>query len=139
MHQLLINYTCTGMLQEHTEMQTLGLQGNEFSYYMLMASSFVMNHCERAGQWALFPYVLNTCNQRSDADQLRQVGPPLPMPPVVDRQELQPWVFGPCWSLTADACFSIPRLTRCCTARLRRCVLHFCTACLWCMEDGQTC
>ena len=49
------------------------LQGNEFSYYMMIASAFVMNHSERAGQWALFPYVLNTCNQRSDADQLRQV------------------------------------------------------------------
>ena len=57
----------------HASQQGLGLQGNELSYYMLMASSFVMNHAERAGQWALFPYVLNTCNQRADADQLRQV------------------------------------------------------------------
>ena len=44
---------------------------------MLMASSFILNHSERAQQWTLFPYVLASCNQPSTADQLRPVGPPL--------------------------------------------------------------
>ena len=53
------------------------LQGNEFSYYMLMASSFILNHSERAQQWTLFPYALASCNQPSTAAQLRAVRPPL--------------------------------------------------------------
>ena len=47
------------------------VQGNEFSYYMLLASSFMLNcmHAPRAAP--IFPWALNTCNSRSFSDQAR--------------------------------------------------------------------
>ena len=56
-------------------MASLGLeaQGNEFSYYMLLASSFVLNQSARAGQWTVFPWLHTNCNQRCIGDQLRGV------------------------------------------------------------------
>jgi hypothetical protein len=55
-------------------------QGNEFSYYMLIASAFVLNSVEAPGQWTVFPWVHNACNQPLDADQLRPVRAPDPDP-----------------------------------------------------------
>ena len=57
------------------EVASLGLeaQGNEFSYYMLLASSFVLNQSARAGQWTVFPWLHTNCNQRCIGDQLRGV------------------------------------------------------------------
>lgn len=46
---------------------------NEFSFYMLLTSAFVMNSLRRSEEVAIHPWVLTTCNQRSDAAQLRQV------------------------------------------------------------------
>ena len=48
-------------------------QGNEFSYYMLLTAAFVLNESERAGQWVLHPWLHSSCNQLSDADQMRPV------------------------------------------------------------------
>ena len=48
-------------------------QGNEFSYYMLIASAFVLNGVDAARQWTVFPWAHSSCNQPSDADQLRPV------------------------------------------------------------------
>ena len=48
-------------------------QGNEFSYYMLLTSDFMLNACERAEQWVIFPYIHSNCNHIRDAYQLRQV------------------------------------------------------------------
>ena len=57
------------------ELTNLGfeVQGNEFSYYMLLTSSFVLNNTERAEQWTVFPWMHSNCNQKSIADQLRGV------------------------------------------------------------------
>ena len=57
------------------ELTNLGfeVQGNEFSYYMLLTSSFILNHTERAEQWTVFPWMHSNCNQKSIADQLRGV------------------------------------------------------------------
>ena len=57
------------------EVAGLGLraEGNEFSYHMLLASSFVLNNCCEAGQFAVHPWVLSSCNQLSDEGQLRAV------------------------------------------------------------------
>lgn len=57
------------------ELTNLGLevQGNEFSYYMLLASSFMLNNTSRANQWTVFPWLHSNCNQKSVADQLRGV------------------------------------------------------------------
>lgn len=49
------------------------VEGNEFSYYMLFTSAFVMNYAERKDQWEIFPYLLNSCNNRTHGDQLRRV------------------------------------------------------------------
>ena len=49
------------------------VQGNEFSYYMLLTSDFILNACERAEQWTIYPYIHSNCNHRADADQLQQV------------------------------------------------------------------
>ena len=57
------------------ELTNLGfeVQGNEFSYYMLLTSSFILNNTERAEQWTVFPWMHSNCNQKSIADQLRGV------------------------------------------------------------------
>jgi carnosine N-methyltransferase len=47
-------------------------QGNEFSYFMLIASNFILNVLGTAGQTvSVHPWVLHTCNNVSTADQLR--------------------------------------------------------------------
>ncbi|GAB4823870.1 hypothetical protein N2152v2_010916 [Parachlorella kessleri] len=48
-------------------------QGNEFSYYMLITSSFMLNCSSEPEQWTVYPWVLNNMNQLSDADQLQPV------------------------------------------------------------------
>ncbi|DBB03564.1 TPA: hypothetical protein ACH3X3_010907 [Trebouxia sp. C0006] len=56
--------------------QGFEVQGNEFSYYMLLTSSFILNNTERAEQWTVFPWMHSNCNQKSIADQLRGVAIP---------------------------------------------------------------
>lgn len=48
-------------------------QGNEFSYYMMICSSFILNHCQTAGEWTIYPWIHSNCNSLSDSDQLRPV------------------------------------------------------------------
>lgn len=50
--------------------------GNEFSYYMLLASAYVLNNTERPGQWVVHPWLHSSCNHLRDADQLRGVAAP---------------------------------------------------------------
>lgn len=54
------------------------VQGNEFSYFMLLCSSFMLNHTVEANQWTIFPWVHNSNNNVADGDQLR----PVPVPEV---------------------------------------------------------
>ena len=49
------------------------VEGNEFSYYMLFTSAFMMNYATRKNQWCIYPYVLQSCNVRTDQDQCRGV------------------------------------------------------------------
>lgn len=49
------------------------MQGNEFSYYMLLTSAFVLNHMAVRNEWTIYPWVHSNCNQLCDADQLRPV------------------------------------------------------------------
>jgi len=51
-------------------------QGSEYSFFMLLASSFVLNGVERAGQFAVHPFATTPTNQRSDANQLRPISIP---------------------------------------------------------------
>ena len=48
-------------------------EGNEFSYYMLLTSSYILNHASRANEWIIHPWVHSNCNHQSDADQLAAV------------------------------------------------------------------
>ncbi|MCD7456162.1 hypothetical protein HAX54_030777 [Datura stramonium] len=60
------------------EISCLGFasQGNEFSYYMMICSSFILNHTQAAGEWTIFPWIHSNCNSVSDNDQLRPVSIP---------------------------------------------------------------
>ncbi|PRW58988.1 UPF0586 C9orf41 [Chlorella sorokiniana] len=51
-------------------------QGNEFSYFMLLASAYLLNGIERPEQWTIHPWCHQSCNQPSVADQLRGVSIP---------------------------------------------------------------
>jgi len=60
------------------EISSLGFvsQGNEFSYYMMICSSFILNHTRIAGEWTIYPWIHSNCNSLSDNDQLRPVSFP---------------------------------------------------------------
>ncbi|KHN35699.1 carnosine N-methyltransferase-like isoform X1 [Glycine soja] len=60
------------------EISCLGFisQGNEFSYYMMICSSFILNHSQTAGEWTIYPWIHSNCNSLSDSDQLRPVSIP---------------------------------------------------------------
>ncbi|KAJ6749510.1 hypothetical protein OIU85_000176 [Salix viminalis] len=51
-------------------------QGNEFSYYMMICSSFILNQTQYAGEWTIYPWIHSNCNSLSDSDQLRPVSFP---------------------------------------------------------------
>ncbi|XP_057970017.1 uncharacterized protein LOC131159279 isoform X2 [Malania oleifera] len=60
------------------EISSLGFisQGNEFSYYMMICSSFILNNTQTAGEWTIHPWIHSNCNSLSDDDQLRPVSIP---------------------------------------------------------------
>lgn len=60
------------------EISCLGFicQGNEFSYYMMICSSFILNHAQTAEDWTIYPWIHSNCNSLSDSDQLRPVSIP---------------------------------------------------------------
>ncbi|PWA59047.1 S-adenosyl-L-methionine-dependent methyltransferases superfamily protein [Artemisia annua] len=60
------------------EISCLGFksQGNEFSYYMMICSSFILNQTQAIGEWTIHPWIHSNCNSLSDADQLRPVSIP---------------------------------------------------------------
>ncbi|KAJ3696151.1 hypothetical protein LUZ60_001528 [Juncus effusus] len=60
------------------EISSLGFesQGNEFSYYMMICSSFILNHTREANEWTIYPWIHSNCNSLSDFDQLRPVSFP---------------------------------------------------------------
>jgi hypothetical protein len=51
--------------------------GNEYSYYMLLTSSYILNHAQRAGDFVIHPWMHNNSNHLSDADQLRATPVPV--------------------------------------------------------------
>ncbi|CAK9325333.1 unnamed protein product [Citrullus colocynthis] len=62
------------------EISCLGFisQGNEFSYYMMICSSFILNHTQKVGEWTIYPWIHSNSNSLSDNDQLR----PVPIPDI---------------------------------------------------------
>ncbi|XP_048491742.1 uncharacterized protein LOC104902698 isoform X1 [Beta vulgaris subsp. vulgaris] len=63
------------------EISRLGFvcQGNEFSYYMMICSSFILNNTQSVGEWTIHPWIHSNCNSLSDKDQLR----PVPIPDIL--------------------------------------------------------
>jgi carnosine N-methyltransferase len=45
-------------------------QGNEFSYFMLLPGSFMLNRAACARQWTVHPWMHTNLNHLSDADQV---------------------------------------------------------------------
>ncbi|KAI0969723.1 N2227-like protein-domain-containing protein [Xylaria arbuscula] len=44
-------------------------EGNEISYHQLLASSYILNRCERAGRHTIYPWIHSFSNHRSRANQ----------------------------------------------------------------------
>jgi carnosine N-methyltransferase len=67
-----------GLSRLSVELAALGfaVQGNEFSYHMLMAGHFAMNHCTAPDAHTIFPYCDTTINVFSRFDQFRQASVP---------------------------------------------------------------
>ncbi|KAJ2777177.1 hypothetical protein H4R18_005281 [Coemansia javaensis] len=55
-------------------------QGNEFSYFMLLASNYILNQTQAAGQHTIYPFVHQFSNVATAADQLRPVRVPDVLP-----------------------------------------------------------
>jgi carnosine N-methyltransferase len=70
-------------------------QGSEFSYFMLIASNFILNGLQTAqlDSFVIHPWVLSTCNVRLREDQLR----PARVPDVL------PWSLPPTASMSMTA------------------------------------
>lgn len=52
------------------------VEGNEISYHELMASSLILNHTQRAGQFNIAPFTLSCSNHLSRADQFQAFSVP---------------------------------------------------------------
>ncbi|ODV80273.1 putative trehalase [Suhomyces tanzawaensis NRRL Y-17324] len=48
-------------------------QGNEFSYHMLLASNFILNHCTFAHNYSIFPYLHKASHLVKRLNQIRPV------------------------------------------------------------------
>ncbi|XP_024524329.1 carnosine N-methyltransferase [Selaginella moellendorffii] len=57
------------------EISRLGFmcQGNEFSYYVLICSSFILNQTVEPDEFEMHPWIHSNCNKISDKDQLQSV------------------------------------------------------------------
>lgn len=51
-------------------------EGNEISYHQLLASSYILNKCDRAGQHTIYPWIHSFSNHRSRANQFRSYAIP---------------------------------------------------------------
>ena len=60
-------------------------QGNEFSMYMLFASNYILNICDKAESISFYPWVHQTCNVLSNNDQLREIKIPDINPRIVSQ------------------------------------------------------
>jgi carnosine N-methyltransferase len=64
------------------------VQGNEFSYHMLLSSNWVLNRSGRKDAAIIYPFALSGCNRAQLSDQFRGISVPnvdvSAMPPGVD-------------------------------------------------------
>lgn len=64
------------------------VEGNEISYHQLLASNYILNCTERAGQHTLYPWALNFSNHLNRKNQLRSIAVP-DLHPATALQEAQ--------------------------------------------------
>lgn len=50
--------------------------GNEFSYFCLLTSNFILNESQEVGQFAIHPYIHNFNNLKRDADAFVEIKVP---------------------------------------------------------------
>lgn len=74
--QVLVPGAGLGRLAWEVASRGFSAQGNEFSYHMLIASNFVLNHLAERGQVQLYPYLHQSVNVWRAADQMRAVTVP---------------------------------------------------------------
>lgn len=55
-------------------------QGNEFSFYMLLVSNYILNRCDDRNQFVIYPWIHTFSNHLSASDQLRPVRIPDSLP-----------------------------------------------------------
>ncbi len=58
----------------------MACQGNEFSFFMLVASHFVLNNTQHVGEHTIYPFIHSASNWRSAHDMLRAVQVPDVLP-----------------------------------------------------------
>jgi len=56
------------------------VEGNEISYHQLLASSYILNHVERAGQHTIYPWIHSFSNHRTREDHFRGYAVPDVLP-----------------------------------------------------------
>ncbi|CDS13701.1 hypothetical protein LRAMOSA05875 [Lichtheimia ramosa] len=65
-----------GRLAYDIARQGFSCQGNEFSFFMLVASNFVLNRMSKAGEYEIYPFVHSFSNIRLSSEQLAPVRVP---------------------------------------------------------------
>lgn len=60
--------------------QGFSCQGNEFSFYMLLTSHYILNKSASVGQHVIYPFVHSSSNWRTADDMLRPVHIPDVLP-----------------------------------------------------------
>ncbi|KAI8463769.1 MAG: N2227-like protein-domain-containing protein [Monoraphidium minutum] len=91
------------------DVAALGLeaQGNEFSYFMLMGCSFMLNHAACRDQWTVHPWLHSNLNHLTDADQLR----PVTVPDVHPGEAVGPGLLSMCAGDFVDV-YSAPEMAQ---------------------------
>lgn len=82
-----------GRLAWEVAMLGYACQGNEWSFFMLFSSNFVLNRCSEINKYKLYPWIHQFSNNRRSADQIRPI-----LFPDVDPHSLPP---GSNFSMTA--------------------------------------
>ena len=67
--------------------------GNEFSYFCLLASNFILNESEQVDQFSLHPYIHNFNNLKQDEDAFREVKVP-DMCPLLEMTDQSKYDFA---------------------------------------------
>ncbi|CEG70080.1 hypothetical protein RMATCC62417_06035 [Rhizopus microsporus] len=60
--------------------QGFSCQGNEFSYYMLFGSHFILNRVKEVNEYSIYPFIHSYSNIKSDLDQLSPINVPDVLP-----------------------------------------------------------